>query len=92
MEFAIAVGVVYFIVRMRLLGRWRPPATPIEIVIKVVIEPPLPPRGPPLDPVPWLAPELNRIVREARRHRGALTGARFPHIFAVILSAWRGRA
>jgi hypothetical protein len=66
MEFAIAVGVVYFIVRMRLLRRRRPPARPIEIVVRVVIEP-LPP--PPLDPVPWLAPELDRIVREARRDR-----------------------
>jgi hypothetical protein len=70
MEFAIAVGVVYFIVRMRLWRRRRPPARPIEIVIRVVIEPSPPPREPPpLDPVPWLAPELDRIVREARRRR-----------------------
>jgi hypothetical protein len=71
MEFAIAVGVVYFIVRMRLWRRRPPPARPIEMVIRVVIEPP-PPRHrepPPLDPVPWLAPELDRIVREARRDR-----------------------
>jgi hypothetical protein len=70
MEFAIAVGVVYFIVRMRLWRRRRPTARPIEIVLRVVIEPPPPPREPPpLDPVPWLAPELDRIVREARHHR-----------------------
>jgi hypothetical protein len=34
MEFAIAVGLVYFIVRMRLWRRRRPPARPIEIVIQ----------------------------------------------------------
>jgi hypothetical protein len=53
---------------MRLWRRRPPPAGLIEIVIRVVIEPP-PPRGPPVDPVPWLAPELDRIVREARRDR-----------------------
>jgi hypothetical protein len=75
MEFAIAVGIVYFIVTMRLWRRRRPPA-PIEILIKVLIEPPPPPpREPPPDPDPLLdaglrvTRELDRIVREARRHR-----------------------
>jgi hypothetical protein len=77
MEFAIAVGVVYFIVRMRLLRRRPPPARPIEVILRVVIEPhPPPPREPPPpDPDPLLdaglriTGELDRIVREARRDR-----------------------